>query len=84
VDDPEHDETAFMVGATAMTAFLKGLPERCPQLAPSSVEALFAPVSRPSAPADLAALYLPPPPPGGTAAATAPRDVEATGSVAPR
>jgi hypothetical protein len=81
---------AFMVGATAMTAFVRGLPERCPQPAPSSVEALFAPclaAERPSlAPAaDLAALYLPPPAArGGTAVATTPRDVDATGSVQER
>jgi hypothetical protein len=81
---------AFMVGATAMTAFLKGLPERCPQPTPSSVEGLFAPCLAErrdaSPPDDIAALYLPPPAArGGTAVATAPaRDVDATGSVQER
>lgn len=77
---------AFMVGATAMTAFLRGMPERCPQPTPSSVEALFAPclaAERRDVPTDIAALYLPPPSArGGTAVATAPaRDVDVTGSV---
>lgn len=81
---------AFMVGATAMTAFLRGMPERCPQPTPSSVEALFAPClaaeRRDSSPTDIAALYLPPPSArGGTAVATMPsRDVDATGSVQER
>jgi hypothetical protein len=84
---------AFLIGATAMMAFVRGTPESCPQANPSSVEGLFAPCLmahrgdvRP--PADIAALYLPPPPlrPGGTMVAKTPapeRDVETTGAVAP-
>ena len=83
---------ALMIGATAMTAFIKGIPEACSQPTPASVESLFAPClaaerqdRRP--PADTAALYFPPPPPplrpGETLVATpaSPRDVDATGSV---
>jgi hypothetical protein len=79
---------AFMVGATAMTALVKGAPEPCPKPAPSSIEGLFAPCLVTERrdfppPADIAALYLPPPPitRGGTAVATIPRDVDVTGSV---
>jgi hypothetical protein len=81
---------AFMVGATAMTAFLKGVPEPCPKPMPSSVEGLFAPclaAERRDLPAtDIAALYLPPPSArGGTAVATdRARDVDVTGSVQER
>ena len=53
---------ALMIGATAMTAFIKGIPEACSQPTPASVESLFAPClaaerqdRRP--PADTAALY---------------------------
>ena len=81
---------ALMIGATAMTAFIKGIPEACSQPTPASVESLFAPClaaerqdRRP--PADIAALYFPPPPlrPGETLVATpaSPRDVDTTGSV---
>ena len=79
---------AFMVGATAMAALVRGLPEPCPRPAPSSVEGLFAPCLAterrdPGSPADLAALYLPPSASGATAVARAPAgDVDATGSVA--
>ena len=68
---------ALMIGATAMTAFIKGIPEACSQPTPASVESLFAPClaaerqdRRP--PADIAALYFPPPPlrPGETLVAT--------------
>ena len=55
---------ALMIGATAMTAFIKGIPEACSQPTPASVESLFAPClaaerqdRRP--PADVAALYFP-------------------------
>jgi hypothetical protein len=80
---------SFMIGATAMTAFVKGAPERCPQPTPTSVEGLFAPCLVAERrdlppPADIAALYLPPPPiaRGGTAVARSPeRDVDVTGSV---
>ena len=34
---------ALMIGATAMTAFIKGIPEACSQPTPASVESLFAP-----------------------------------------
>jgi hypothetical protein len=82
---------AFIVAATALMAFVRGAPERCPQASPASVEGLFAPCLvadrrevRP--PTDIAGLDLPPPPieRGGTAVARQPapsRDVEATGSV---
>jgi hypothetical protein len=80
---------ALMIGATAMTAFIKGMPEPCGQPTAASVESLFAPClvaerqDRPTA-ADMAALYFPPPPlrPGDSAVAARPaRDVDATGSV---
>jgi hypothetical protein len=82
---------AFLVAATAMMAFVRGTPERCPQASPASVEGLFAPCLvadrrdvRP--PAGIAGLDLPPLPieRGGTAVARQPtpgRDVEATGTV---
>lgn len=80
---------AFMVGATAMTALVKGTPEPCPKPAPSSIEGLFAPCLVAERrdlppPAEIARLYLPPPPiaPGGTAVVRSPRDVDVTGSVA--
>jgi hypothetical protein len=85
--------TAFLIGATAMTAFVRGTPERCPQANPSSVEALFAPCLAASRsdmrpPADVAALYLRALPvrSEGTMVArpSAPeRDVETTGTLAP-
>jgi len=82
---------ALLIGATAMTAFIRGAPERCPQASPSSVEGLFAPClvairGDAQAPADMAALYLPPfTQPGGTMVARTPapaRDVDTTGAVA--
>jgi hypothetical protein len=85
---------AFLISATALMAFVRGTPEPCPQASPTSVEGLFAPCLVASRgdlrpPADLAALYFPPPPiqPGGTMIARPPaaeRDVEATGTVAPK
>jgi hypothetical protein len=86
--------SAFLIGATAMMAVVRGTPERCPQATPSSVEGLFAPCLLASRgdvqpPADIAALYLPPSPvrPGATMIARNPaaheRDVEATGAVTP-
>jgi hypothetical protein len=83
---------AFMVGATALTALIRGVPEPCRTPAPSSVEGLFAPCLVTerrdlATPADMAALYLPPPPiaPGATAVARSPApDVDVTGSVEPK
>ena len=80
---------AFLVGTTAIMAFVRGTPESCPQAAPSSVEALFAPCLAANRtdmqpPADIATLYLPRPTvqPGGTMLARDPaRDVETTGAV---
>ena len=85
--------TAFLIGATALMAFLRGTPAPCPQATPSSVEGLFAPCLIASRgdirpPADIAALYLPPSPiqPGGTMVARtpAPDDVDTTGTVVPK
>ena len=50
----------------SMMSFVRGTPERCPQAAPSSVEALFAPCLAASRtdmqpPADIASFYLPRP-----------------------
>ena len=85
---------AFMAGATAMTAFVRGVPEPCPRPVPSSVEGLFAPCLVTerrdlSPPADIAALYLPPPSlvpaaPAAPVVARSPRDVDVTGSVEPK
>jgi hypothetical protein len=80
--------TAFLVGATALMAFVRGTPDRCPQASPASVENLFAPCLAGSredaraAPAEIAALDFPPPPIQPRTPAPS-RDVEATGSITP-
>ena len=84
---------AFLVGATALMAVVRGTPERCPEANPSSVESHFAPClvagrAEVRPPADVALLFPPPPiQPGGTMVARTPapeRDVETTGAVAPK
>ena len=78
--------TALLIGATAMTAFVRGTPERCPQASPSSIEGLFAPclvASRGDVrPSPDMALYLPAERAGSMLARTPARDIDRTGAVA--
>jgi hypothetical protein len=77
--------TALLIGATAMTAFVRGTPERCPQPSPSSIEGLFAPclvASRDVRPSPDMVLYLPAERAGSMLARTPARDIDTTGAVA--
>ena len=85
---------AFLIGATALLGFVRGLPASCPQPSARSIEGLFAPClaldRQEIGPGDMARLGLPPLPlaPGTTVAVAPPEpqqrpalDVDVTGSI---